>query len=70
MIREKRLKEVFTSGTAVTIGSVESFNFEGEEFKIEVDKEKGMGLLTYEIYKQITDIQYGRVEHEWSDIVQ
>ena len=65
-IEQNRMKEIFTTGTAVTIGSVESFNLNGKQYKIDIDPELKFGKFTYEIYKEITDIQYGRKEHEWS----
>ena len=63
------MKEIFTTGTAVTIGSIESFTLDGKKYSLPMDPELNSGKFTYEIYKDLTDIQYGRVDHEWSVII-
>jgi hypothetical protein len=55
-IQEKRLLEAFTTGTAVTIGSISSFVYAGVEYQVPVIKELGGGLLTMQLFKEIQDI--------------
>jgi hypothetical protein len=55
-IEEGRLKEVFTSGTAVTIGSIESFTYDNVVYNIPYDPKLGSGPFTFELYNNLTDI--------------
>ncbi len=59
-----RLKEAFGTGTAVVISPVGSFCYKGQC----VDLGNGEpGELTMKVYKELTDIQYGRQpdRHNW-----
>jgi branched-subunit amino acid aminotransferase/4-amino-4-deoxychorismate lyase len=55
-IKENRVYEIFTSGCAVTIGSVLGFTLNGLDYKLNVDEKIGAGKFTYEVYKIVTDI--------------
>jgi len=68
-IKENRLIEAFTTGTAVTIGSICSFVYGGVEYRVPIVKELGGGHLTMQLFKDIQDIQYGVKEHPWSVIL-
>ena len=50
------MKEIFTCGTAVTIGSIKNFHYDGKDFPVPIDEKINSGKLTYEIYNKITDI--------------
>lgn len=65
--REGRLLEVFGAGTAVSIMPVGSILYHDEI--IQVPTGEGVGALTSALYQQLSDIQYGRVEHPWSVVV-
>ena len=68
-LRERRLKEIFTCGTAVTVASVDRIHIKGSDYEVPINKNLGAGELAYDLYKQLFDIYYGKVEHPWSVIV-
>ena len=47
------------------MGSVKNINFRGKDHAIQIDPQIGAGKITYEIRKQLLDIQEGRVEDEF-----
>ncbi|KAF8794108.1 Branched-chain-amino-acid aminotransferase like protein [Argiope bruennichi] len=62
--KEKRLLEMFICGTACTLCPVNLIRFRGNDIKIPT---MGSGNAMYlRFLKAITDIQYGRVESNWS----
>lgn len=64
-LEQNEVLEVFATGTAVTIGSVDRIGRHDKVWDIPVDQATGAGKLTYEIYEELRNIQYGRVDHEW-----
>lgn len=61
-VKEGRIKEIFTSGTAVVCCGVDKIHYEGEDLKIPVPEES----LAAKILKGIMEIQYGERKHKWS----
>lgn len=63
--REGRLQEIFGTGTAAVVSPVKKLNYDGEDIIAQSDY--GEDSLSMQIYKALTDIQYGRVpdEHHW-----
>lgn len=55
-IKENRLLEAFTTGTAVTIGSIKSLNFDGQDYKVPIDKELNGGKFTMELFNDLSNI--------------
>ena len=71
---EGRLLEAFGAGTGAIISPVKRIGYNGRnlDIKIETDpKNPGQeaGPLARRLFEEITDIQYGEKEHEWSVIV-
>lgn len=65
-VKENRIYECFGAGTAAIVSPVQSFNFEGETYKIPIDEKSGAGKLTQKCLQMMTDLQYGRVKRpEW-----
>ncbi|MCP4688972.1 MAG: branched chain amino acid aminotransferase, partial [Desulfobacterales bacterium] len=60
------LKEAFASGTAAVISPVGEIGFQGRDFRVADGKS---GELAQKIYRQITDIQYGRGEDPFGWLV-
>ncbi|EQC34071.1 branched-chain amino acid aminotransferase [Saprolegnia diclina VS20] len=68
--KEGRLLEIFGSGTAAVISPVKLINYNGEDIDVPLDAEDGKsGQLTKRIWKEMTDIQYGRKPHPWSVVI-
>ena len=64
--RERRLREVFGCGTACMVQPIDRLlRASGEAFDAPFDAGDA-GTLTARLTRALTDIQYGRVEHEWS----
>lgn len=53
------LKEAFASGTAAVVSPVGEIGYKGRDYRVADGKS---GELARKLYKQITDIQYGRAE--------
>jgi len=71
-IKENRMIEAFGTGTAAIVSPVKALGFMGVDYDIPLDKEDPTakaGKLTRRIMSAITDIQYGRVPHPWSVVV-
>ena len=58
------LVEAFGAGTAVVISPVKSILYQGKD--IVVPTGDNAGPIAQKLWTDLTDIQYGRVEHEWS----
>jgi len=58
MAKEKRLQEVFGTGTAAVISSVNAIGYNGVDIKIGNGE---IGPVTKKFYDTLMDIQYGRV---------
>jgi branched-chain amino acid aminotransferase len=43
---EGRVYEAFGAGTAAIVSPVQSFNYDGQVYKIPIEEEKGAGRLT------------------------
>lgn len=61
------LVEAFGAGTAVVISPVKSIVYQGKEIKVPTGEKAGS--MAEKLWKDLTDIQYGRVEHPWSVLV-
>ncbi|CAM9406287.1 unnamed protein product [Choristocarpus tenellus] len=62
-----RLLEVFASGTAAVVSPVKAISYQGKD--VEVASGDSVGHLTKRVFDTLTDIQYGRVEHPWSVVI-
>ena len=60
------LQEIFSTGTAAVISPVGKLMYKDKEISI---NNQEIGKVSLELYKEITDIQYGRKESKWSVIV-
>ena len=67
--KEKRIKEMFGSGTAAIVSPIKNINFDGKDIKIPLDPRdpnSQAGPLSRRLANHITNIQYGEIPHEWS----
>lgn len=65
-VNEGRMKEAFGAGTAAIVSPVQSFNYDGQIYKIPIEEDKGAGKLTQRVLKIMTDLQYAVVKKpEW-----
>jgi len=64
-IHEKRVYEMFGCGTAACVSPVKALYFRDKVFQVPVKDDK-IGPLAERFWRTLTDIQLGRVEHEWS----
>lgn len=62
---EGRLLEAFGAGTAVIVSPIKSISWKGETIDVPLQSGKEAGPVAEAMYRMITDIQYGDVEHEW-----
>jgi branched-chain amino acid aminotransferase len=67
LAQEGNLLEVFGAGTAVIVSPVKSILYDEEEILVPTGEE--VGSLTKRIWDEITGIQYGKIESEWSHLV-
>ncbi len=70
-IKEKRVVEAFGAGTAAVVSPVQGFQFDGVDYSIPLGKaaDSKAGDLTMRFWNTITGIQYGKIPHEWSVVV-
>lgn len=71
-LAEKRVLEVFGSGTAAIITPVKNIRFRGADYPIPLDPDnpnEGAGPLARRLWRELVRIQYGDVAHEWSVLV-
>lgn len=54
------LLESFGAGTAVIVSSVKNIEYKGKDYKIPIDEKLQAGPITFQIRKDILDIQEGR----------
>jgi branched-chain amino acid aminotransferase len=59
---------MFGAGTACVVCPIERINFAGRDYEIPTMKSGGKYMSEY--LKQLYDIQYGTVEHEWGVVVE
>ncbi|KAK4057933.1 branched-chain-amino-acid transaminase bat2 [Microbotryomycetes sp. JL221] len=64
-IEDGTLIEIFGSGTAAVISSVERIGFQGRDYRIPVGP-AGMGPVAQAMLRELEDRQYGRVTSDWS----
>lgn len=67
MNRNNQILEFFAAGTAAVISPVSSILYEGKDIVLPTMEQTTP--LYQRLYDAITDIQYGRVPHEWCRIV-
>jgi branched-chain amino acid aminotransferase len=65
--KEGRLMEAFGAGTAAVIAPVNEIHYKGQDIKFPTGAE--IGPVGKSMWNKILDIQYGRVEHPWSVVV-
>lgn len=65
---EGRLREAFGAGTAAVISPVKSILYKGED--IDFPTGEDIGPLAKRMWDQLLGIQYGRIEHDWSVLVE
>jgi branched-chain amino acid aminotransferase len=63
-ILQGRVKEMFGCGTAAVVSPVKALFFRNKIFEVPVENGK-IGPLAERLWKSLTDIQLGKVEHEW-----
>ena len=66
--KDGRLLEMFGAGTAAVVSPVDRVGYRGTDIHIPTG-EQGAGPIAKAMLDRITDIQLGRVEHEWSVLV-
>jgi len=72
-INENRLLESFGAGTAAIVSPVEGFEFGNKYYKVPLDMSdsaKQAGPLTARLADTIMGIQYGKIPHPWSVVVE
>lgn len=70
-IKENRMIEAFGAGTAAVVSPVEGFQYNDEFYRIPLGPKAGAkaGPLTQKVWDTLTGIQYGKIPHEWSVLV-
>ncbi|MCI4388733.1 hypothetical protein PGIGA_G00089380 [Pangasianodon gigas] len=66
-VEQKRVKEMFGSGTACVVSRVGRVLYQGENLQIPCGDESNS--LVSRLLKELTDIQYGRTESDWTFLV-
>ncbi|KAK0638017.1 Branched-chain-amino-acid aminotransferase [Lasiodiplodia hormozganensis] len=66
---EGRLLECFVAGTAWFICAVSQIRHRGHDIHIGMGPQGNGGEITTKIKGWLSDIMYGRVEHEWAEVV-
>eukprot|EP00731_Ephydatia_muelleri_P007044 Em0003g1292a len=66
-VKDGRLKEMFGAGTASVVCPINRILYQDENIRIPT-METG-AVVASRFYKELTDIQYGRVPHEWSVVI-
>ncbi|EIW67598.1 hypothetical protein TREMEDRAFT_33395 [Tremella mesenterica DSM 1558] len=59
------LSEVFGTGTAAVISVVDRIGYNGRDITIPTGP-RGLGPIAESLLSRVTDIQTGKIEHEWS----
>lgn len=65
------LLECFTCGTAVIVGSVRNIEYKGVDHPIKINEHLSAGEVTFNIRKELLDIQEGRAEDHfgWTRLI-
>jgi branched-chain amino acid aminotransferase len=72
-LNEKRVIEMFGTGTAAIVAPVNKVLYEDKWFDVPIDAtdpSAEIGSYARRFLDQLQDIQYGKIEHKWSVIVQ
>jgi len=64
-----RLIEAFGSGTAAVVSPIKAVTVEGTQYDVPIDSELQAGHVTKRVWDELTAIQYGKVEHPWSVVI-
>jgi len=64
-VDEGRMVEAFGCGTAVVVSPIELINYNGKDLQIPLEL-GNVGKTAQRLWDEITGIQLGRIEHEWS----
>lgn len=59
--KDRRLLEAFGAGTAAVVTPISCIEYQGEEISI-----PSTGEVTLKVWDQLTGIQYGKIDHDWS----
>mmetsp|Transcript_30321 Transcript_30321/g.34889 ORF Transcript_30321/g.34889 Transcript_30321/m.34889 type:complete len:394 (+) Transcript_30321:212-1393(+) len=59
--KEGRLLEAFGAGTAAVVTPINCIEYKGNEIDI-----PATGKVTQRVWDELTDIQYGKIDHPWS----
>lgn len=65
-LKQKRLLEIFGSGTACSVCPVGRIHYQGEDLIMPAMSDTSLAL---HFLKTLSDIQYGKTPHEWAPIV-
>lgn len=71
-LEEGRVLEMFGTGTAVVISPIKKIHYAGTDYAVPLDPadpSKESGPLSQRLWQTLTDIQYGRIPHPWSVVV-
>ena len=68
-VDEKRIVEAFVAGTAYFVSAVSGIENNGKYIEIPMAEKVG-GTYALKLRGWISDIMYGRVEHEWGHVVE
>uniref|UniRef100_I2CQ49 Branched-chain amino acid aminotransferase n=1 Tax=Nannochloropsis gaditana (strain CCMP526) TaxID=1093141 RepID=I2CQ49_NANGC len=66
--KEGRLLEAFGAGTAVVVCPIRAILYEEEDVVV-IKEGDDVGPLTKRMWDALTDIQYGKVDHPWSVLI-
>jgi len=66
--QDGRLVEAFAAGTAFFIAPVGLIHFRGKDLGISMDAGES-GVYTRSVRQWLTNIMYGKEEHEWGVVV-
>lgn len=68
---KNELIECFSSGTAVIVSPIKNFQYKGVNYPIQINETYQAGDLTYQIWREILDIQEGRIKDQfgWSRVI-
>lgn len=66
--KDGRLREIFGSGTAAIVSSVDSIGYDGRQIAVPVG-EDGLGDVTRAMLRGIVGRQLGEIESDWSVLV-
>jgi len=63
------LEEMFGAGTAAVVSPVDKIGYNGQDIKVPVTS-SGFGIIAEPILKQLSNIQWGKIDHPWSITVE